>query len=537
MDVKRPLHRLPRSEIRNPSFEDSASLALTRLQNIVKPDSENPPPLLFPSAEGTRGGLFTFDDWKEFGDLEAEHGRLTYTLARYPERGPPSTCEKAMRRLLSHKSVLAGWTTVVSNLREEAAAALEEVVTEQCHGAARQEGTRKAAYLTVPVNYRVSESTSQISLQVWKRSLEEVSMQLVEGCLMGAAEFLQVHAFLKDPIYGFHKPFQVQRLAFSQLLDAFHKTLPINSLSRKDLERVAAQAAQESSRLANPLMKHVFLIDFQAHHQLVYANVSLDTLSRAEFSVPRHVLEVVEEMLRAVKANNGRACPIIPILATTCPKFSRNNRLLTPIVDGNHRATATVLLRFLGHHPLEANRASMSQQLITYCTSHHLGKKWQIDLLDVLDELYQARSRRFYDCIRANQALVRRFTPVQEIPALVVQEEDFLTVCKQRSEGKSTPVLLHPLHQTLFNDDLLPFALPQKAGQTHGRPEAFRLLPLKPFGTGQAAAGFGADEVVAPESRPTDCGEVACANVESKPGRKEWMERTTVERSKSLHDP
>jgi hypothetical protein len=44
-------------------------------------------------------------------------------------------------------------------------------------------------------------------------------------------------------------------------------------------------------------------------------------------------------------------------------------------------------------------------------------------------------------------------------------------------------VLLHPFHQTLFNDDELPFALPQKAGQTHGRPEVFRLLPLTPFGT------------------------------------------------------
>lgn len=502
MDVKRPLQRLPRSEIRNPSFEDLISLALMRMQNIAKPDSKNPPPLLFPLAESARGGLFTFDDWKTFGDLEAEHGRLTYTLSRYPERGPPSTCENAMRSLLKQKSVLVGWTTVVSDLQQEAATALEEVVTEQCHGAARQEGTRKAAYLTVPVNYEVSESTSEISLQLWKCALEEISMQLAEGRVTGAAEFLQVHAFLKDPVYGFNKPFKLQHLAFSRLLHAFHKTAPASSLSRKDLERVAAQAAQESSHLSNPLMKHVFLIDFQAHHQLVYANVSLDTLSRAEFSVPRHVLEVVEEMILAVKANDGRACPIIPILATTCPKFSRNDRLLTPIVDGNHRATASVLLRFLGHHALGADRASMAQQLIKHCTSHHLGKKWQIDLLDVLDELYQARSRRFYDCLRANQAVVGQFAPVQEIPALVVQEEDFLTVCKQRSEGKSTPVLLHPLHQTLFNDDLLPFALPQKAGQTHGRPEAFRLLPLTPLGRG-AAAGFGADEGKAPESEGT----------------------------------
>lgn len=482
MNVKRPLQRLPRSEIRDPLFEDSVNLALMRLQNIVQPDSENPPPLFFPLAESARGDLFTLDDWENFGDLEAEHGRLTYTLSRYPERGPPSTCEKAMRSLLSQKSVLAGWTTVVSDLQQEATAALEEVVTEQCHGAARPEGTRKAAYLTVPVNYEVRESTSEVSLQLWKRSLEEISMQLGDGRVTGAVEFLQIHAFFKDPVYGFYKPFQLQRLAFSRLLHAFQKTVAANSLSGKDLERVAAQAAQESSHLSHPLMKQIFLIDFRAHHQLVYASVSLDSLARAEFSVPGHVLEVVEEMILAVKANGGRACPIVPILVTTCPKFSRNDRLLTPIVDGNHRATASVLLRFLAHGPLGVDRASMSQPLINHCTSHHLGKKWQIDLLDVLEDLYHPRNRRFYDCIRTNEQFVRHFASVQEIPALVVQEEDFLTVCKQRSEGQSRPVLLHPFHQTLFNDDLLPFALPQKAGQTHGRPEAFRLLPLKPFG-------------------------------------------------------
>jgi hypothetical protein len=97
MNIKRPLRRLSRADISNPSFEDLISLALMRMRYIVEPNSENPPPRLFPLAESMRWDFFTFDDWNEFGDLETEHGRLTYTLSRYPERGAPSACENVMR--------------------------------------------------------------------------------------------------------------------------------------------------------------------------------------------------------------------------------------------------------------------------------------------------------------------------------------------------------------------------------------------------------------------------------------------------------
>lgn len=206
-------------------------------------------------------------------------------------------------------------------------------------------------------------------------------------------------------------------------------------------------------------------------------------------------------MLLAAAANNGQACPLVPILVTTRPGFSENDRSLTPIIDGNHRATASLLLRFLANQPLLADRATMSEHLLEYCTSHHLGKKWQIDLLEVLDELYNPRNCHFHDHILANDQLVRNFAAVKYIPALVVQEGDFHTMCKQRSEGKPKPVLLHPFHQTLFNDDELPFALPQKAGQTHGRPEAFRRLPLTPFGTAQDGLGVNGAKIFEAELR------------------------------------
>ncbi|KAI9767974.1 MAG: hypothetical protein M1840_005286 [Geoglossum simile] len=415
-----------------------------------------------------RWDFFTFEDWSEYGDLETEHGRLTYTLSTYPERGAPSASENTLQSLLSQTSVLVKWPGVVPTLKTHAKAALEYVSKrQQCNRTSRRGLTTKADYLTVPVDYEANKSASEISLQLWKRSLRDIAKQLAKGCSTGAVEFLRIFE-------GSH---------------LFQAKISVDRLSLEDLERVAAQAAQESVYLTCPLLERTTLIHFQAHHQLPYADVPLDSLAPAEFSVPSHVLEVAIEMLQSAAANDGQACPLVPILVTTRPSFSDDDRYLTPIIDGNHRAAASLLLRFLANQPFLTDFSIMSQNLLEYCKVHHLGKKWEIDLSDVLNDLYNHSSRQFYHYFLANHQIVRKFARVKYIPALVVQEEDFHTICKQRSVGKPKPVLLHPFHQTLLNDDELPFALPQKAGQTHGRPEAFRLLSLSPFGTAKYGLG------------------------------------------------
>ena len=490
MNIKQPLPRVLREDISNPVIEDFIGLALTRMLHIITPNSDNPPPRLFPLAESMRWDFFTFEDWNKYGDLETEHGRLTYTLSTFPERGSPSASENTLQSLLSQRSVLAEWPGVVPTLKIHATAALEHVFKRQCDRTSGLGFTTKADYLTVPVDYEITRSASEISLQLWKRALKDIAKQLANGCSAGAVEFLQVHAYLKDPIYGLNRSLKMEHFFFTHLLSRFHTKISADRLSLEDLERVAAQAAQESAYLTCPLLEKIALVHFQAHHQLSYANIPLDNLARAEFSVPLHVLEVAEEMLQAVAANDGQACPLVPILVTTRPSFSGNDRYLTPIVDGNHRATASLLLRFLANQPFLTDLSVMSQHLLEYCKVHHLGKKWQIDLSDVLNCLYNHSNCRLYRYVLANHQMVRKFAEVEYIPALVVQEEDFHTICKQRSEGKPRPVLLHPFHQTLLNDDELPFALPQKAGQTHGRPEAFRLLSLSPFGTAKNGLGI-----------------------------------------------
>lgn len=505
--AKRPLPRLPHGDVWSPSMEHFIGLSLERMRFLVRPDPEHPPPRLFPSAEKMRGEFFTVGDWDEFGDLETEHGRTAYLLSCHPERSAPSASESVMQELLNQSSVLAGWRAAVPLLRWQSREASESTLSGQHYGHLNlsRERTAKSDYVVLPRDYEVNEATSHMSRRLWKRSLEEIALNLANGTgPTSGAEFLQIHAFTKDPIYGHEKDFTAQYLLFVRLLTTFLQEMTEQSdsqglIEHMDLERVAAQAAHESSYLTNPLMDRVFLIHFHAHHQLPYAKIPLHNLAREEFSVPAHVLEVAEEMLLAVVANAGHACPIVPILVTACPSYSEpsgGRRFLTPIIDGNHRATASILLRFLATYQqllepfaddaaveYEVRGATMSRHLVEYCERHHLGEKWQVDLLDVAEELHSPCSRRLHSLILAHAGLVRKFASIESIPALVVQEADFLTICKQRSKGMQRPVLLHPFHQTLFNDPKLGFALPQKAGQTHGRPEGFRLLPLTPFET------------------------------------------------------
>jgi hypothetical protein len=137
-----------------------------------------------------RWDFFTFEDWNEYGDLETEHGRLTYTLSTYPERGAPTASENTLQSLLSQTSVLAEWPGVVPTLKTHAKAALEYVSKRQCNRTSGRGLTTKADYLTVPVDYEANKSASGISLQLWKRSLRDIAKQLAKGSSTGTVEFL-----------------------------------------------------------------------------------------------------------------------------------------------------------------------------------------------------------------------------------------------------------------------------------------------------------------------------------------------------------
>lgn len=467
-----------RTGVSTPLIKDMIAFALERISDIIEPDHDNPPPMLFPFPETLR---VTMEDRQQFKHIETEMDRVTFILTTHPERGVPLICKGEMESLLRQRSVLEEWSGIAQNIQRLGKAELVNAAQKQ-HRSDPCGDYSKLTFIAMPSDYE-AVGCPEMSLDLWTRSLCEMASQVAEKELSNTLQFLQIHAFLRDPICGLSKSFDNQVALFSLLLSSVQTLIQKNTLDTEKLQRVVAQAAQESSYLSSPLLEYLTYIHVHDRHQLPYANIPLDSLSRAEFSVPSHVLEVVEEMISMVSAHGGHVCAIVPLLVASCPAFSSKQKDLFFLIDGNHRATASMFLRFLAKQPLVPDCKLMSRYLFEYCKAHSLCKKWQIDLLDVLDQLYKNNNNNIYNLITSSQELVRKFAVISTIPALVVQEENFLTVCKQRSVGKSRPVLLHPFHQTLFNDENLLLALPGKAGQTHGRPEVFKLLPLLPFGT------------------------------------------------------
>lgn len=497
----RPLR--PRQQLRdiaNPSFQDLFTLAVLRICDIVRCQPEAPP-RLFPMAETTYSTFFTDDDWEDFGDMETEYGRMSYTLSRLPTRGFPAACAPQLEWLLCQRRILCNWDSVVSELGTHTEATLLEVVGKMQTASPKvDEKTQKADFITVPVDYDINPATSAISLRLWSRSLSEISSQLAQAPLTQGREFLQIYAFLKDPIGGLAKPFERQLGLFHSLLNAFRVLHHASqSLFSPDTwARVVAQAAQESSYLATLHLERVAYVHFHAHQQLPYAYVALESLARSEFSHARHVLDIVKEILQSAPLQEG-LCPIAPIAVARYPallpramaglggtkmtkkKTKKQHSQLSVILDGNHRAMAVTLLRFLATQPqallMTGEMAANKGALREYCLSHGLEIKWQVDLMEVLDELYSSRGQYCLELLVLRQELLARFARVTHIPALLVQEESFHTVCQQRAPVGSKPRVLLPMFQAIFNDASLGFAFPQ-AGQVHGRAAGFKPMPL-----------------------------------------------------------
>ncbi|KAG8525202.1 uncharacterized protein KY384_008846 [Bacidia gigantensis] len=147
---------------------------------------------------------------------------------------------------------------------------------------------------------------------------------------------------------------------------------------------------------------------------------------------------------------------------------------MTVIIDGNHRATATMVLRLIAERPTALTTPDHAVELDAFCTSHGLGLKWKVDLAEVLAAI---RGSRCAALVWSKMGLVERFRDVQTIPALVVREDHFHTACQQRPALEGRPRLLLPIHQALYNDEKLSLAFPQ-AGQVHGRAVGFKAMPL-----------------------------------------------------------
>lgn len=502
-------------DIANPSYGDLFYLATLRTWSAAHGQLESLPKT-FPNAQTTYGNSFTPEDKMQYGSLDSEDQRMDYTLSCFPERRLPAASGRTLRNLLNCSNILQSWPTVLPELIIHAEISKTNVV-QAMQLASRRSRKSKRDFIAMPIDFKTAQKRPDLAHQLWQRASTELAEQLASGRDANILEFLGIHAYLRDPIGGLSRSFARQAVLFQALLKAVRTLEGSTQVSASGLRHMATQAAQESALLAVPYLEHVTHIHFHGNQQLSYVYVPLQRLSRSEFSKPKHVLSIVREILQS--SSDGGLCPIVPVMIATYPNLLGSNNSsdnnssnrktstddLTIIIDGNHRVTATMLLRLLALKPkATGNLAEAKTALHHFCDEHQLGAKWRMDLGDVLDALFSPSGQLCLEILERMRPLVRRFADVNDIPALVVQEESFHTVSAQRTPSPPPPPpvdvnadaedadsdssapssvrprLLQPVHQAIFNDEALGFAFPN-AGQVHGRTAGYKTLPLIPF--------------------------------------------------------
>ena len=473
-----PASRLSLRDVHKPVFRDLVDLALLRILDATS-IWETRPPRLFPTTETIFSREYTPDDWHKYGDLETEFGTLRHMISSLPERGLPTSCIACVRSILSSGSVLVTWERTLPRLKMKIAAELQWVIcTMQNKQRSKSSFDSKLQYLAMPEDYRTSTANSDYAIQLWDRSLSEAVAQVSKGHFEQTRAFLQVFVFLKDPLGGLCSVTDKAVDLFIHMIQSLRNPILLiskNPSLQTDWKAAVAQAAQEALSLSCTLLEHINYIHFTAHQELHYVYVSLDQLPRSEFSIPAHVLRIIEEIITVKTSQDENVCQIAPITVSAYPTLPlEQDELTTVIIDGNHRATATMLLRLIAEHPSTLASSETTEILDRFCIDHGLGTKWKIDLADVLHSL---RGSQCAALLYSKMDLVSRFRDVHTIPALVVREDNFHTVCQQRPAIRDRPRLLQPIHQAIYNDEELGFAFPQ-AGQVHGRTIGFKAMPL-----------------------------------------------------------
>ncbi|KAK2821763.1 hypothetical protein FQN49_007699 [Arthroderma sp. PD_2] len=387
-----PATRFLPPDITTPKFEDLVDLALRRTFHAAYP-LETLPPRIFPTTETVFATYHSLDDWLVHGDLETELGRMSYILSDLPERGIPARCIGTICSVLSSASVLTAWKRGYPRLKNEVAEEgrwiIHQMQKQQKHLSASC--YQKARFIAVPVDYKIDPTTSCNAIRLWERSLLEIVLQVSKGHLKHAEAFLQIFSFLKDPLGGlqgvFNKAVDLFIYMMTSLASSTRQT-PGSPLAPMRWYAAVAQAAQEALFLASPLLENITYIHFTGHQQLSYIYVELDQLRRSEFSIPEHVLHIIEEILTIEFPQHEGSCPIAPISVSSYPALPIDEgKHMTVIIDGNHRATATMILRLIAENPAVLTTGVPGEVLDTFCTDHELGSKWKVDLAEVLEAL------------------------------------------------------------------------------------------------------------------------------------------------------
>lgn len=459
------------SDVQGATIDDLSLLAFLRI--VEAADRNCRLPRLFPSDRTFCGATFSSEDHRSHCHLDCEYGRLLYTLCCLPDRRPPQVVEVDIDAMLDAPSVLLSWTDRVDIIRAK---------TDECFRAIRQRMTKQRSPLrcgssplctSIPQSYQPMGSSDKC-VRLLDQAIFELGM--FDDRISNDHDwhsFLSIYAFLRDPIGGLHQPIGSAVGWASQ----FAQVVSVVRRDRYATSRLAAvQIAFEAMYLGCPLLEDTAHIHFCGKQQLTYVFVKLAGLKRSELSIPKHVLEMMREILETEPLS------MIPITVAMYPDLTPQGAMRTIIIDGNHRVTAIALLRLIAEEWHDWRQVDRSKELLSaYCARHRLCHKWHCILMDVLLCLQSDAGQPYAALIEKHASRVALFKYLERVPALLVEEECYHTACMQRPPVRSTehPATLLPCHQAIYNDNELALVLPH-AGQVHGRTAGFQMIAL-PF--------------------------------------------------------
>ncbi|KAK7409609.1 hypothetical protein QQX98_008204 [Neonectria punicea] len=462
------LPRGPHEGIVNPSPRILFRLAQARIRSIAKQQFASYPVALYPTAGEAETQFSLANTPKLHANMEIS--RVTYMLSCVDRRRIPQMSFPIIARLLQADDVIERWPSIARILRNQAQTSTRTIVFGMNASSTPAEfPTNDQGFASQVVPYATESKEQNLSLRLWVHALGDFTQKGMASSNWSPTRveaFLQIHAFLKDPVCGLRKDSKAQSHHFLSLLSDLKLELNDRKLMTEICQAVAAQLALESSFMAHSEVQNAAYVHFSGNQQLVYSYVDVDILGRSEFAS----LGVVVEMIQGVLDSGDKEHSLAPVAIAYSYPICSSHESREVIVDGNNRVTSIILLRFISIHGVPD--AENVETLRNYCRDYGLGQVCFVDLCAVLQLLRDSHAD-ILERLRISERL-SLFRRVTQIPALITEESSFLTTTIV-DKGEE---VLQPVHQNIFATDDLLVAFPAKM-QRHGRAKGFKALPIR----------------------------------------------------------
>ncbi|KAF5584249.1 isopenicillin N epimerase [Fusarium pseudocircinatum] len=407
----------PYQDIEKPTLAALSKLAESRILRIIHGTFSFDPVSLFPTAGACEVALTSTSEFQKHANLETS--KMSYMLSCIPRRRIPQIMASFVSQLLETEDIIENWPLRMNTLKNQAQILSRAITFEINAPRAPADFTvDRNGFVSRVVPYETEAHEGNLSLTFWGRALKDFTTKgrWSPGRI---TSFLQIHAFLRDPVCGLRNSFESRKDNFLRLLTNLTKDL--EESSRTVREDVTAQLAAESSFLSQPLVSKASRVHFSEDQQLVYSYVDIFDLARSEFSCPEIVIGMISDIINCRSGDEIRIAPIA--VANVHPVCSSHDSRQV-IIDGNNRITTLTFLKFVSLYGL-SKLEEAEDNLREYCRDSGFGPVYFADFCAVLDLL---RNHAVHILSQLQTGVdLGHFKQITQVPCLVTEEASFIT--------------------------------------------------------------------------------------------------------------